>query len=102
MFSRKLHRQRSEASIPNSFLPPAHSQPGMGQHPVSCRPLSVRKHSEIYKGGLTIGVASGRVLELSVAGQNLLTPRHAEFPDELGASHTLIERSVFGKVVWRF
>jgi hypothetical protein len=44
----------------------------------------------------------GESLEFSVAGQNLLTPRHAEFPDELGASHTVIERSVFGKVVWRF
>jgi len=44
----------------------------------------------------------GESLEFSIAGQNLLTPRHAEFPDELGASHTVIERSVFGKVVWRF
>jgi iron complex outermembrane receptor protein len=44
----------------------------------------------------------GESLEFSVSGQNLLTPRHAEFPDELGASHTVIERSVFGKVVWRF
>jgi hypothetical protein len=39
---------------------------------------------------------------LSVGGQNLLTPRHAEFPDELGTSGTLIERSIFGKIAWRF
>jgi len=44
----------------------------------------------------------GESLELSVVGQNLLTPRHAEFPDELGTHHTLVERSVFGKISWRF
>lgn len=41
-------------------------------------------------------------VELSVTGQNLLRPRHAEFPDEYGLHHTEIERSVFGKIVWRF
>jgi iron complex outermembrane receptor protein len=44
----------------------------------------------------------GESLEFSVGGQNLLTPEHAEFPDELGTSHTLIERNVFGRVTWRF
>jgi hypothetical protein len=41
-------------------------------------------------------------LELSVAGQNLLSPRHAEFQDANGQLHTLVQRSVFGKVTWRF
>ncbi len=45
----------------------------------------------------------GEFVELSVVGQNLLTPRHAEFSDELyPLNHTLVERSVFGKVTWRF
>jgi iron complex outermembrane receptor protein len=41
-------------------------------------------------------------LELSVTGQNLLTPRHAEFHNDLDVQRTLVERSVFGKVTWRF
>jgi iron complex outermembrane recepter protein len=45
---------------------------------------------------------AGESLELSISGQNLLTPRHAEFTDELGTSHTVVERSVFGKISWRF
>ena len=38
-------------------------------------------------------------LELSIAGQNLLHKRHAEFG--LPGSRQEIERSVYGKVVWR-
>ncbi len=44
----------------------------------------------------------GESFEVSVTGRNLLQSRHAEFPDELGLNHTQIERSVFGKVTWRF
>ncbi len=44
----------------------------------------------------------GESLEISIVGQNLLRPRHAEFPDTLGFDHTLIERSVFGKIIWHF
>jgi iron complex outermembrane receptor protein len=44
----------------------------------------------------------GEFVELSVVGQNLLTPRHAEFADTQSLDHTLVERSVFGKVTWRF
>jgi iron complex outermembrane receptor protein len=50
-----------------------------------------------------VGWRLGESLELSVVGQNLLTPRHAEFSDTLyPLNHTLVERSVFGKVTWRF
>jgi iron complex outermembrane recepter protein len=41
-------------------------------------------------------------LELSVVGQNLLTPRHAEFPNQDFIEHTLVERSVSAKIAWRF
>jgi iron complex outermembrane receptor protein len=42
-------------------------------------------------------------VELSVTGQNLLTPHHAEFgPTEDGINNTLVRRSVLGKITWRF
>jgi iron complex outermembrane receptor protein len=51
----------------------------------------------------TIGVRIARQfknLELSVVGQNLLDDRHPEFGSQ--ASRHEIERSVYGKVTWRF
>jgi iron complex outermembrane receptor protein len=41
-------------------------------------------------------------LEVSLGGQNLLRPRHAEYFDDLGLHHTHVPRSVFGKLTWRF
>jgi iron complex outermembrane receptor protein len=41
-------------------------------------------------------------IELSVVGQNLLTPLHAEFHNAFEVRRTLVERSVFGKITWRF
>ncbi|MHC1726000.1 MAG: TonB-dependent receptor plug domain-containing protein [Syntrophobacteraceae bacterium] len=44
-----------------------------------------------------------RNLELSIVGQNLLDKKHVEMsPDFLGTIEAQIERSVYGKVVWRF
>lgn len=40
--------------------------------------------------------------EISVVGQNLLTPLHAEFHDAYELRRTLVERSVFGKITWHF
>jgi len=40
-------------------------------------------------------------LEFSVTGNNLLKPWHAEFPNEIALS-TLIPRSVFAQIAWRF
>ena len=48
------------------------------------------------------GWRRGESFELSVVGQNLLQPRHSEFPDVFELHHTLVERSVFGKITWRF
>ncbi len=48
-----------------------------------------------------IGWRIGEFVELSVAGQNLLRPGHMEFYDP--ALHaTDVQRSVFGKITWRF
>jgi iron complex outermembrane receptor protein len=40
-------------------------------------------------------------VELSLVGQNLLTPRHAENADAYLLAHTLIQRRVFATIVWR-
>jgi iron complex outermembrane receptor protein len=49
-----------------------------------------------------LGWRIGRSIELSLAGQNLLAPRHAEFHDAYEVNHTLVERSVLGKITLRF
>ena len=49
-----------------------------------------------------LGWRIGRSIELSLAGQNLLAPRHAEFHDAYEVNRTLVERSVLGKITLRF
>jgi iron complex outermembrane recepter protein len=51
---------------------------------------------------IRFGWRIGESLDLSIGGQNLLTPRHAEFPDIHLIDHMSDQRSVFGKVTWRF
>jgi iron complex outermembrane receptor protein len=41
-------------------------------------------------------------VEFSVTGQNLLTQRHTEFRDVAGVDYTQAERSLLGRVTWRF
>jgi iron complex outermembrane receptor protein len=48
-----------------------------------------------------LGWRVGEGIEFSITGQNLLTPRHAEFHDDL-MFRTLVARAVFGKLTWRF
>ncbi len=48
-----------------------------------------------------LGLRFGESEEISLVGQNLLTPRHSEFGDDT-PQHTKAQRSVFGKAVWRF
>jgi iron complex outermembrane receptor protein len=49
-----------------------------------------------------LGWRAGESLEFSVVGQNLASRRHLEFADTLGINGTLVLRSVFAKVQWRF
>jgi iron complex outermembrane receptor protein len=49
-----------------------------------------------------LGWKVGEFIEISIVGQNLLRPGHAEFPDFYPVHHTQVERSIFGKVTWRF
>ncbi len=44
----------------------------------------------------------GDSIEISIVGQNLLSARHPEFFDSQGLVHTLVRRTVFGKVTWTF
>jgi iron complex outermembrane receptor protein len=41
-------------------------------------------------------------MEFSVVGQNLLRPRRLEFGDSFAVVGTQVERSVYGKMTWRF
>jgi iron complex outermembrane receptor protein len=49
-----------------------------------------------------LGWRIGRSAEISVVGQNLLTPLHAEFNNSYGIQRTLVERSIFAKITWHF
>jgi iron complex outermembrane receptor protein len=49
-----------------------------------------------------LGWHIGESIELSVGGQNLLTPRHLEFYAEYPVQSTLVERSAIAKITWRF
>ncbi len=50
-----------------------------------------------------LGWRLGESVEFSLTGQNLLAPRHLEFFDAGGTTlDTEVERSVFGKITWRF
>lgn len=51
---------------------------------------------------LRFGWRLGEFWDFSIAGQNLLQPRHAEFPDIDFVDHMQDQRSVFGKITWRF
>jgi len=48
-----------------------------------------------------LGWKVGESGEISLVGQNLLTPRHSEFGDDTPL-HTQPQRSIYGKAVWRF
>jgi iron complex outermembrane receptor protein len=49
-----------------------------------------------------LGWRVGEFVEFSVAGQNLLTPRRFEFGDGIQVHLTQVQRSIVGKVTWRF
>ena len=49
-----------------------------------------------------LGWRIGESLDLSIVGQNLQSPAHAEYHDAFSVLHTLVQRSVFGKITFRF
>jgi iron complex outermembrane receptor protein len=49
-----------------------------------------------------LGWRLGERTDLSVVGQNLLAPRHAEYSDQETIGYTLVERSVSAKITWHF
>ena len=52
---------------------------------------------------LRLGWRPTKKWELSVVGQNLLDNQHPEFkPEILDTSPTEVQRSVYGKITWKF
>jgi iron complex outermembrane receptor protein len=49
-----------------------------------------------------LGWKMGDSLYFSVSGQNLLSPHHFEFLNGYDVHPTEIERSIVGKITWRF
>jgi iron complex outermembrane recepter protein len=61
--------------------------------------LAVREYT---RADVRLGWRPTEAAEISVVGQNLLSPRHLEFIDSEGTIATQDVRKVFGKIVWRF
>lgn len=61
--------------------------------------MSVPRHTRV---DLRIGWRPAERWELSLMGQNLLSPRHAEFAKTELNPPTYDKRRVFGKITWRF
>lgn len=49
-----------------------------------------------------LGWHASEDVEISVGGQNLLTPHHIEFLDALQVTPTQADRSAFARITWRF
>jgi iron complex outermembrane receptor protein len=49
-----------------------------------------------------LGWRIGESIEMSITGQNLQSPGHAEYHDAFAVLHSLAQRSVIGKVTFRF
>jgi len=49
-----------------------------------------------------LGWSMGESVYFSVSGQNLLTPHHFEFLNGYQVHPTEVERSIVGKITWRF
>ena len=95
-------RVLSQAELSGALLYQSGAQLRVGPDRRLYRSIGHRKYPWLCPAGHTIRMADRRVLELSIVGQNLLQPRHAEFPDFHIIDHMLDQRSVFGKITWRF
>jgi len=65
-------------------------------------PLAVGNIPGYVRLDTRVGWRMGEFTEVSIVGQNLLRPRHAEFPDSQLIDYMLDQRSIFGKLTWRF
>ncbi len=55
-----------------------------------------------WRADVRIGWRPTRKLEVSLAGQNLLRPRHAEFLEEVYGRTMQVPRGITGNVIWHF
>lgn len=65
-------------------------------------PQGAGRTSRDVRWDTRLGWRLGESLELSVTGQNLLRPQTLEFSDSVSVIATQVERSIFGKITWRF
>ncbi|HJT88885.1 MAG TPA: TonB-dependent receptor, partial [Bryobacteraceae bacterium] len=65
-------------------------------------PQGAGRTSRNVRWDTRLGWRVGESLELSFTGQNLLRPQTLEFSDIYGLIATQVERSIFGKITWRF
>jgi len=64
--------------------------------------LSNQNAASYVRLDVRLGWRPTKNLDLSIGLQNLIESRHKEFGDALGVHATQVERSVYGKVTWRF
>jgi iron complex outermembrane receptor protein len=65
-------------------------------------PLAIGNIPGYVRLDTRLGWRLGEFVEFSIVGQNLLQPRHAEFPDFQLIDHMQDQRGILGKVTWRF
>jgi hypothetical protein len=65
-------------------------------------PLNSQSVSSYVRGDARLGWRSGEHFELSVVGQNLLSPRRVEFVRSQSAVTTLDKRKAYLKLSWTF
>jgi iron complex outermembrane receptor protein len=64
--------------------------------------LPNKKVSSYVRGDARLGWNPTKSLDVSIALQNLFDRRHREIEPEFLANPTSVERSVYGKITWRF
>ncbi len=85
---------RSQWNLPRNFE--------FDQSVYSVSNLAHQQVPAYTRADLRFGWRPNDAMEISVIGQNLLSPRHLEFIDTEGNLSTLDVRKVFGKITWRF
>ena len=99
---RAAARLLSQAQLSGALIYQSGAQLRVGSDRRLYRPVDRGNIPGYVRLDTRIGWRIGESWELSIAGQNLLTPRHAEFPDSQFIDHMLDQRSIFGKITWRF
>ena len=90
---------RHKVVVQSSFTLPQAVEVGLTYRYVSDLPGSDQKVASYSTGDVRIGKRLSRDFELSVVGQNLLQPGHAEYAGDPGGQ-VLIKRSAYLRLSW--